>query len=325
MDWNSFVDRIASNEDVWQENLKLSPKVGTGDLHRLIPLSNGASFHVQRYKVFGTGELELVRGPFKRSSVFFYTCLSGIKRHSENWSGSTAVSKLSRVELREYTTTSIEIVRNQYVQSLALEIHPQTLSKICGLDRSDILELLHQASAALNRHKGALPQKGLDMELKMAANQAFRAATSFPDDLVYLRAKALEILSLHLRQLKVVIRGYANGKAHSIPDQVAVACDILRSEMATPPEALELARRVGMHHSQLVTAFRDRLGKTPFMYLREIRLNCARDLLATGQCNVTEASYHVGYGNISHFIKAFRDRFGMTPKSWVKSKIARLH
>jgi len=47
--------------------------------------------------------------------------------------------------------------------------------------------------------------------------------------------------------------------------------------------------------------------------LRQLRLERAAELLRTGQCNVTEAAFEVGYNSLSHFTLAFRETFGCCP------------
>jgi AraC-like DNA-binding protein len=101
-------------------------------------------------------------------------------------------------------------------------------------------------------------------------------------------------------------------------EKIARACEILRKEMSEPPGARELARRVGLNHNQLVQGFREMFDLGPFEYLRNIRLEKARDLIAGHECNVTEAAFSVGYSSLSHFTKSFREKFGINPKALAK-------
>lgn len=321
----SLVDNGLSNDNVPLGTVKLTPAHGKGYLSRSIHFSEGISLHVQNFLIWGTGKAHLRGDPANsdQPGIFFYTCLSGVSQVSAGWHGTTGLSPLSGVELREYPTTSMTVTRSRAIRTLSVGVSPEALPDITGLARKDILEMLHRITAKFTRESVTAPSTNMELELKMVAGQVLRSIELFPEDLLYLKAKALEAVSLHLRQL-ALLSGNKPIQApfHPAPDQVAVACHILKTEMGNPPGARELANRVGMNHNQLVAAFRDRLGLTPFSYLRNIRLNRARDLLSAGQCNVTEAAFLVGYGSLSHFTKAFRDRFGMTPKRWSKRKAA---
>ncbi|WP_320041504.1 helix-turn-helix transcriptional regulator [uncultured Desulfobacter sp.] len=85
--------------------------------------------------------------------------------------------------------------------------------------------------------------------------------------------------------------------------------------MENPPSVLELARRVGLNHNHLTQGFRKMFGLAPFEYLRVIRLETARDMIARHECSVSEAAYNVGYASLSHFTKTFRKEFGINPKA----------
>jgi len=325
LEYQSMIDTKLPGGTIPQDTLWVSPRIGDGYLSRSIELSNGLSVHLQEFRMHGTGNVMVGRGSFEQPEIFFYTCLSGVSGISESWPGSTHLSRLSGVELNEYPTSSMEVRCSQPIRTVTVGVDSNELSRISGLNRNDILEMLHRASAFLEcKSTSTAPLSGLDLELRMVAGQALRGISTFPDDTLYIKAKALEILALHIRQLASFAKMHRAEKAlPDGPDQVALACDILTEEMADPPGARELACRVGMNHNQLVAAFRERMNLTPFSYLRNIRLDRARNLLAKGRCNVTEAAYLVGYGSLSHFTKAFRDQFGINPKSWAKKEKSR--
>ncbi len=54
-------------------------------------------------------------------------------------------------------------------------------------------------------------------------------------------------------------------------------------------------------------------------YLIEIRMEKAKELLATGQLTVGEIAQMVGYSNTSHFIKTFKNVKGVTPEQYRKT------
>ncbi|HDR7670549.1 TPA: helix-turn-helix transcriptional regulator, partial [Bacillus wiedmannii] len=53
---------------------------------------------------------------------------------------------------------------------------------------------------------------------------------------------------------------------------------------------------------------------------REKRMEHAIDLLRSGNSNVTETAFAVGYNNVSHFSELFRKKYGMNP-----SKLLRIY
>ena len=104
----------------------------------------------------------------------------------------------------------------------------------------------------------------------------------------------------------------------SVTPAVLAAASILRQDLETPPRLLELARRVGLSHPRLNRGFRQCFGTTAFGYLRNMRLDEARHLLAEGRTSVTDAAYSVGYQSLPSFSRAFSDRFGLCPREFLQ-------
>ncbi len=96
-------------------------------------------------------------------------------------------------------------------------------------------------------------------------------------------------------------------------ERVEQAQAILREQLHEPPSLDELARRVGCSPFYLSRLFSQHAGLTLQQYLRQIRLERAAELLRTGQCNVTEAAFAVGYNSLSHFSTAFHEAYGCCP------------
>jgi AraC-like DNA-binding protein len=195
-------------------------------------------------------------------------------------------------------------------------MEPVGFEKLTERSSSELVEGLEFIDSSAYKRKRVTRLKSMDFSQKICGYQALDSLTNHPHDTIFLEAKALELVALQLRQLD-----HLNGKTHQERavghhvEKIARACEILKKEMAEPPGARELSRRVGLNHNQLVQGFREMFGLGPFEYLRNIRLEKARDLIAGHECNVTEAAFSVGYSSLSHFSKAFREAFGMNPKA----------
>ncbi len=81
-----------------------------------------------------------------------------------------------------------------------------------------------------------------------------------------------------------------------------------------------LCLKVGVGERQLYRKLHALLGCTPAAYIRQIRLNHARQLLEKGVGTVSEITFMVGYTNTSAFARAFRDAFGLAPSEYQKKK-----
>jgi AraC-like DNA-binding protein len=136
---------------------------------------------------------------------------------------------------------------------------------------------------------------------------------------LYLEAKALEVLALGIGTpdggTERLEEGQTPLRAED-EERIRLAAALLVESMEDPPSLVELARRVALNDHKLKVGFKQVFGTTAFGYLKERRLERARELLATGQMSVGEVSAAVGYANQSRFASAFRLRFGANPREY---------
>lgn len=79
----------------------------------------------------------------------------------------------------------------------------------------------------------------------------------------------------------------------------------------------EVAQNVAfLSPSQLTRRFHAQFGMAPYAWLRQVRLDRARQLLRTSHDKVGEIGRQVGYRNVSHFVRDFREHFAVTPHRW---------
>ena len=106
--------------------------------------------------------------------------------------------------------------------------------------------------------------------------------------------------------------------------RIARVVKYIHVEHARPLSVEELARRAGMsvpvfhHHFKLVTA------SSPLQYLKRIRLDRARRLMAHDGYNASTAARAVGYESPSQFSREFKRLFGVTPVEEAEQTRARL-
>lgn len=140
---------------------------------------------------------------------------------------------------------------------------------------------------------------------------------------LYLESKAMELLSHKLAQLHPS-DGCRHFKLKSADyERIIHVAEILVNNMESPPDTMELALTVGLSRSKLQRCFFRVYGVSLFEYLRNHRLQMARQLLQSGEVNVTEAALRVGYANQSYFAKAFKTMFGVVPSALLHNSARR--
>ena len=80
----------------------------------------------------------------------------------------------------------------------------------------------------------------------------------------------------------------------------------------------DVATHVDLSINYFSTLFKKKTGSTFSAYIRELRLNYARDLIESKHSvKVSEIAGMAGFYSNSYFIRAFKHRFGITPKEMI--------
>ena len=74
-----------------------------------------------------------------------------------------------------------------------------------------------------------------------------------------------------------------------------------------------LATQAHMSRTQLNRKLSALTSLSPNRFIQRVRLERAVELLQTGELNVTQVAYQVGYNSPSHFAKVFQEHFGYAP------------
>ncbi len=105
-------------------------------------------------------------------------------------------------------------------------------------------------------------------------------------------------------------------KEHNHP--ISIATKYIRENYNKNIKIKDIANSLNMSESNFSIQFKNIIGITPNIFLKEIRLKKSIDFLK--EKNVTEVAYDLGYENISYFISQFKNKYGYTPKQYQKIK-----
>ncbi|HNP23983.1 MAG TPA: helix-turn-helix transcriptional regulator [Panacibacter sp.] len=81
-----------------------------------------------------------------------------------------------------------------------------------------------------------------------------------------------------------------------------------------------LSDAMAMSRAQLFRRLKSLTGNSPGYYIRTIRLEKAKELLATSDVTISEAAYKTGFNSPSNFTKVFSEKYGITPSQFRRPK-----
>ncbi|MES2529749.1 MAG: AraC family transcriptional regulator [Pseudomonadota bacterium] len=144
------------------------------------------------------------------------------------------------------------------------------------------------------------------------------AGASTADDQDADHADHLDHLDHHSRAL---IANAALPSADELEPPLAAAERYMRSRLYAPLSLDDLARAAGVSARTLHMYCKRRFGVGPMVWLRHVRLEAARQMLARDpDCLVTHAAMEFGFGHLGRFSAYYRARFGELPRQTALGK-----
>jgi AraC-like DNA-binding protein len=203
--------------------------------------------------------------------------------------------------------------------SFVLQIDPSLVRQVS----SDMLE--RRTTAFRSRGAEAEPVQhacvsALDQELLGVVLRFLRAVRTGADRRV-LAPLYLQEMVYRVLQREQYARLLTLAAAESASNPVSAVLEYVREHLSEPLTVADMAELVSLSPSAFAHLFRDVTGRSPYQFLKEMRLDRARELLVDGNFTVARISKEVGYTSVSHFISEFRGRFGVTPRAYYDAHV----
>lgn len=90
---------------------------------------------------------------------------------------------------------------------------------------------------------------------------------------------------------------------------------------ATPIDLECIADTAYYSKYHFLRLFKKAFGKAPAQYLRDVRLQHAKQLLSTTDTTVTEACFAVGFDSVPSFTLLFKKQYGQSPKAYQRAQL----
>ncbi|GAA2866213.1 AraC family transcriptional regulator CmrA [Pseudonocardia halophobica] len=215
-----------------------------------------------------------------------------------------------------FCTEIIEASPAKPFLSFGLQLDPDLVRQVS----SDILLERETTAFASPRAAQPLPEghhsfvSGLDRDMMDAILRFLRSLSSPADRRVLAPVFQKEIVYRAL-QAEQYTRLVERAASESASNPVSAIIAYVSEHLAEPMSVSDLAERACMSPSAFSHLFRDVAGKSPYQFIKEMRLTRARELVIENENSITAISKAVGYRSTSHFINEFRDRYGMTPRA----------
>lgn len=109
---------------------------------------------------------------------------------------------------------------------------------------------------------------------------------------------------------------HLGGRDYELPGQLTNAVMNMESDRYCRTSVAEQAQALAISRATLARLFRNHLGTTPRDYLRQLRMESARQLLINSDFSVKEIAARLGFGTPFSFSAAFRKYVGESPSEF---------
>ncbi|UUZ85273.1 helix-turn-helix domain-containing protein [Paenibacillus sp. P26] len=130
---------------------------------------------------------------------------------------------------------------------------------------------------------------------------------------------SLDKISLWFRQLIHMTTAYieremnAKGNHH-----IARVVEILERDYSRDISLNSVAEQLNLNPAYISRLFKQITGQPFVEYLKRVRIEKSKELLAEGNLKINEIGRQVGYGDSYYFIKVFKEIMGLTPGEYKK-------
>ncbi len=101
--------------------------------------------------------------------------------------------------------------------------------------------------------------------------------------------------------------------------QIDKAKIIIRENLLKGITPEDVASKINMSYSWFRKLFKDYTGVSPAHYIQELKIQEAKQLLASSTIKIKEISFYLGFDDITYFLKVFKKYTGYTPLEYKKT------
>lgn len=318
-------------EDIVLEKGKLNyllDNAGTGD----IKLNYDYQSVKGAYKELILDDFRITYGQsefFKKTTLFFEFEAETVEMHF-TLNGNSTMKIAKQSNSFSYATNMHNIFYGNNIKgqldwhsdkmtTLEINLRPSFFMKYLPMEKGfqefrDIIE--KNRSGFLNNHSYPITAK-----MHLVINEIIHCPWKNSQRKLFLEAKVLELLFLQIEQISSFQEiCLPSVKSAIVLDKIHHAKEVILANIDLPLKLEDLAKKVETNECTLKKGFKEVFGTTVFGFIKEIKMEEAKNMLLSGKLSVKEVADHIGYKNPQHFSTAFKRKFGLSPTIFSKSR-----
>jgi AraC-like DNA-binding protein len=142
----------------------------------------------------------------------------------------------------------------------------------------------------------------------------------YADDLVICYLKELIIKLVRGEKLESTIDRQETQVRFKIENSIVARClEYIHNNISRKLSVSDIAKSIPISQSYLSIIFKKHMDMTLVDYINSFRLEKSKELIRSGEYNITQIADLLGYTSVHYFSNQFKLKYGISPRSYAKS------
>lgn len=116
-----------------------------------------------------------------------------------------------------------------------------------------------------------------------------------------------------LRNIKHNLPSKPHNANNGMNENIKKVIDYMNENYTNDISCEELSKLVNIGKFSFIRSFKSQVGKTPYDYLLDLKIEKAKKMLESNKFSITEISLLCGFSSHSHFTSTFKKKVGLSP------------
>lgn len=124
---------------------------------------------------------------------------------------------------------------------------------------------------------------------------------------------SLIIIANLIRTIKHNLPSKPHNLKQGLRENIKKVIDYMNENYTNDISCEELSKLISMGKFNFIRSFKSQVGKTPYEYLLDLKIEKAKKMLKSNKYSITEISLLCGFSSHSHFTSTFTKKVGVSP------------
>jgi len=306
-------------EGIGAARLQLNNKNGNGFIYTydLLP-----GLSVRTYNIELANELEFEISGYVNNPLYLLYCLHGHYFHRFKNEDDTA-ERISRgqnviLSATDENPNVVILPDNIELKLSVIILRKEHLKSQPILQRANLSNILEDVFAKMGDDDPYRYFGGISNEIEKFAKVLIENKRTDVVGKLLTEGAALNTLAAQLDQhdRNVGQENISSTLSRDELERIVIISDTISKNLNQAYTTDDISKETGLSPKKLQEGFRFLFGESVAVFVKNLKLERARELIQTTELNISEVVHEIGIQSKSYFSKIFKEKFGMVPRDY---------